>query len=320
VIVKRYLPGVQFRDGYFSHMNEQIEKRPLTDLCETFAPLRLANVKTQPAMNRSLEVHGQVTPITCLHSVTGLEVIDGFKRLRGSRLLQWSTVQVRLLEMTSWNGKAEMVRLNRLSRTITEIEEARIMASLRRDDGLTKPQIATLLGWEKCRIHRRLSIDESLHEELWRYLDDGVISAGVGRELARLPRNLQMPLFGKILKDRLGQRAVAKLVRWSLVLASVSRFMPHIGGYLSPEVPTPASSRRIWFRRLADLHRWQRLLLAGAIEDTLPETRQDERLLQKAIDTGRKVLFLLQQKLCDDPPPCPLQECVSVDFLDEEVF
>lgn len=62
-------------------MNEHIEKRSLTDLRETFAPLRLANPKAQSAMNESLRNHGQVTPIACLPLASGLEVIDGFKRL-----------------------------------------------------------------------------------------------------------------------------------------------------------------------------------------------------------------------------------------------
>lgn len=304
-------------------MNHSIDECPLSDLRETYAPLRLISPKAETAMARSLERYGQVSPVICLPTAEGPEMLDGFKRLRAARHLVWPSIRVTCLVTTIRAGKAGMIQMNRISRSITDIEEALILHSLHRDDGLNQAQIAALLGQKKNWVSRRLSLVERLHEEIWPHLERGSISIGVGRELAKLPRGLQVPFLTKILKDRLGRRDVGKVVRHLLAKPSWHGplMVQNIWEILSPDVPTPASSRRAWFRRLADLHRQQHLILAGAVEDTLPESRKDEWLLQDAINSGRDVLALLNDQLRDDPLTCGSPAVsVSDKTLVEEVF
>jgi len=66
-----------------------------------------------------------------------------------------------------------------------------ILQSLHRDDGLSQIEIATLLGRDKSWVSRRISLIERLADEVRRHLELGLISASVGRELARLPRGNQ---------------------------------------------------------------------------------------------------------------------------------
>jgi ParB/RepB/Spo0J family partition protein len=281
-------------------MSNPIEERPLTDIREPFAALRLANLRAEALMGQSLAKHGQVSPIVCFPSKDGLALIDGHKRLQSCLLMQWPTIQVRLLDTTDRGGKAEMIRLNRLSRTITQIEEALILHSLHNEDLLTSTEIAVLTGFARKWVSHRLGLAERLHENVCRHLKRGSISANIAWLLAKLNRNNQDHCLHTIFKHRLGRRDVEKLVRhlcsnpWSNILAQ-----PWC--VLDPDVPVPASSHKAWYRRLEDLNRMQCLILAGSVDDTIPESRNEEVVLENAISACHDVLLFLKRSLCDDP-------------------
>lgn len=280
-------------------MNTQIEEMPPSDLRETFSGLRVNSGKTQSAMTSSLVRHGQISPIVCLRRLHGLEVIDGFKRLRSGRTLQKPTMQVRILDTTACCGKVEMIRLNRISRSITPIEEALVVHSLHRDDGLSLEEIAVLIGHDLRWISRRCNLMEGLHEEVRHHLFAGTIRAGIAWELAQLPRDTQANCVARILKYRLGQRNIETILEHSCHAADPLEWPWRI---LEENRLLPASSRRAWYRRLAALNQRQRLLLAGAVEDLFPDNEHDHFLVQETIENGRKMNSFLDHQLRDDPP------------------
>ncbi|MFZ4777569.1 MAG: ParB/RepB/Spo0J family partition protein [Terrimicrobiaceae bacterium] len=281
-------------------MSNPIEERPLTDIREPFAALRLANLRAEALMGQSLAKHGQVSPIVCFPSKDGLALIDGHKRLQACLLMQWPTIQVRLLDMTDRGGKAEMIKLNRLSRTITQIEEALILHSLRNENLLTSTQIAVLSGFDKKWVSHRLALVERLHENVWHHLKRGSISANIAWLLAKLNRNNQDHCLHTILKHHLGTRDVEKLVR-HLSSNPCSNILAQPWVVLDPDVPVPASSHKAWYRRLDALNHMQGLILAGSVDDTIPESRNEEVVLENAISACHDVLLLLKRSLCDDP-------------------
>ena len=125
-------------------MMEMYENRALTDLRETFAALRIVNPRAQAAMTNSLKLYGQVSPVVCVQTTDGLELIDGFKRLRAGRHLEWQTMKIVLFETTRRACKAGIIRLNRSAHSITDLEEALVLQSLHREDGLSMTEIAPL--------------------------------------------------------------------------------------------------------------------------------------------------------------------------------
>jgi ParB-like chromosome segregation protein Spo0J len=285
-------------------MNDHIEEFPLTEIHETCAALRLPNARAQATMVRSLGIHGQITPIVCVQRPEGLELVDGFKRLYSARLLLWPGLQVRLVERSDCAAKAEMIKLNRVSRSIHAIEEARILDSLHRDDRLSLAQIATLMGCSQKWVDRRLEVVKSVHVEVFRHLDRGMISADMVRELAKIPRDLQEQALALILEERLGRRDLGKVVRYLCAYPPVSSklVLANLWEIIPPEVPSPAPSRKAWFRRLAELNASQHLLLAGAVEDTFAESASDEMLLRDVIHAGRELLHHLDLQLSDEEP------------------
>lgn len=253
-------------------------------------------------MIRSLSTHGQISPIVCLRRSGKVELIDGFKRLHSCRMLQWPFVQVRFLNMTMYQGKIEMVRLNRVSHSITPIEEMLIVDSLHRNDGLPVDDIAVLIGHNHRWVTRRCRLAEDLHDEIRHHLFQGLISAGIAWVLAQLPWGIQSNCLNRILKYRLSLPSVKKILRNTRASPLQPSVMDWPWLILESDEPQPTLSRQAWYRRLIDFNDQQRIMLAGAMEDLLPENEKDDHLLQETIGNSRKICSFLERQLRDDPP------------------
>ena len=57
------------------------------------------------AMRRSLEQHGQLCALTLFVEPGGLEIVDGFKRVRAARALGWSTLLAHVDEVGAVEAK-----------------------------------------------------------------------------------------------------------------------------------------------------------------------------------------------------------------------
>src|SRR4030067_955361 len=157
-----------------------------------------------------------MTPVVCVKREDGYELIDGFKRLRACRRLDKTTLRVKTIEVSARVCKAVMIQLNQSGRSINEMEEAMVLQSLHREDGLTQTEIAVLLGRDKSWVSRRISLIERLSEEVQEDLGLGSISFITGRELAKLPRGNQKEAADAILKRRYSTREAAKLIGYLL--------------------------------------------------------------------------------------------------------
>jgi ParB/RepB/Spo0J family partition protein len=162
---------------------------PIDQIGESFGRFRLLSPRHEAAMERSLGRFGQLTPVVVSPAKNDrYEMVDGFKRLRACRKLGSQSLKARVLEGHGRVLKAAMIQLNRKSGHLGDVEEAMIVASLYRDDGLTQVEIAPLLGRDKSWVSRRIALIERLSEEVLEHLRLGLISPTHGRELSRLPR------------------------------------------------------------------------------------------------------------------------------------
>lgn len=162
----------------------------LMGLGEALGRLRLSDPAAEQRMERSLATHGQLTPVLVRECGRGHEVLDGFKRVRAARALQWDSLQVAVVRVSEAQAKLKLVHSNR-SGVITAIEEAWIVRALHREDGLSQPEIGRLMGHDKSWVNRRLALAEALSDELQADLRLDLVDATTGRELARLPRDNQ---------------------------------------------------------------------------------------------------------------------------------
>lgn len=195
-------------------MNEQtdIENIATAKIGDKYAAFRLVVPRLDEAMVKSLRKYGQMTPVVCTRTEDGYELIDGFKRLRASRRINKELLTARVFEARERVCKAAIIQLNVSGWSISEMEEAMVLQSLHRDDCLTQIEIAALVGRHKSWVSRRLSLIERLNEEVQDDIKLGLLSAVMGRELARLPRGNQKRAAEAVLKHRLSTREAAKLI------------------------------------------------------------------------------------------------------------
>ena len=122
-------------------MNRSTEAEQLVaiaDLDERLARYRLSQRVAEAQLARSLRQYGQLSPIVVsLTSDQDFMLIDGFKRLRAARQLQgFSHLLARVLEVDSAGAKAAIFHLNQFAGRPQQLEEAWIVHSLVREDGL----------------------------------------------------------------------------------------------------------------------------------------------------------------------------------------
>jgi ParB/RepB/Spo0J family partition protein len=194
-----------------SHTNQSL---PLASIGEQYSRYRLVDPKSDKAMVASFKQHGQLTPVIVgPKAPEGYPLIDGFKRLRACRQLGICELRVQILDTQSRAIKAAIFHLNRQDHSMTQFEEGMIVRSLKKDDGLTQVEIATLLGCHKSWVCRRFNMIENLSEEVLDALRLGLIGVGLCRELIRLPRGNQAEVLASVHENRLSCRQTARLVK-----------------------------------------------------------------------------------------------------------
>ena len=232
MIAKRGLAGLWVRVGIsFLRMKEElcIEDLAVSEIGERYGAFRIMSPRAEAAMVKSIRKYGQISPVVCVKGKDGYEMIDGFKRLRACRSLNQTSLRVKTIEVSARVCKAAIIELNQSGRSINEMEEALVIQSLHREDGLTQMEIAVLVGRDKSWVSRRVSLIERLSEEVQEDIRLGLISVITGRELTKLPRGNQKEVADAILKRRYTTREAGKLIgsllsrpRWeySAILAS----------------------------------------------------------------------------------------------------
>lgn len=181
---------------------------------ESYGRFRLIEPRRDSSMAKSIERLGQLSPVVVAQGIKGRhEMIDGFKRLRAFRHLKRESIRARIMEGHRRALKAAMIQLNREGRSIMDLEEALVVQSLHREEGLGQVEIGLLVGRHKSWVSRRIGLVERLSDEVLDHLRLGLISATQGRELTRLPRGNQKEAMECVLKHRLSSRETRRLVK-----------------------------------------------------------------------------------------------------------
>jgi ParB/RepB/Spo0J family partition protein len=174
---------------------------------------RLISPKAEQLMINSIKRYGQLTPVVVgqLQQDRYL-LVDGFKRFRASRYLGLSVLQANILQASERALKAAMLHLNKKAHSITAMEEAMIVKALCQEHNLTQVAIATLLGFHKSWVCRRLALLERLDRQVLEQVRLGLIGPGIIRELSRLPRGNQSAALDTIRKHNMTCREAMQLV------------------------------------------------------------------------------------------------------------
>jgi ParB family transcriptional regulator, chromosome partitioning protein len=187
---------------------------PVACLGELLGGLRLRETAALEAMRRSLSRHGQLTPLVVFvdsERSEGLEILDGFKRMHAARALGWSELRAKRSEVGVTDAKVQIALLHD-GRGLTEIEEAWLVRSLYRDDGLSQPEIALRLGRHKSWVCRRLVLVEALDPAVQAEVRLGLLAPRAASALAQLPRGNQRAASAVVTRRGLTVRQTELLV------------------------------------------------------------------------------------------------------------
>jgi ParB-like chromosome segregation protein Spo0J len=141
-----------------------------------------------------------------------IELLDGFKRRAAAARVSWPSLGVRVLEVDERSAKAAIFGLNSTGRRPTELEEAWLVQALVREDGMSQVEVAELLERHKSWVCRRLALLERLCGEAQTDLRLGLLSAGLARQLVRLPVGNQAAVLAAARRQALTQAEVRGLI------------------------------------------------------------------------------------------------------------
>lgn len=215
-------------------------------LGERLSALRLCDSAAIDAMRRSLEERGQLTEIVLFAQAEQLEIIDGFKRARAARAIGWRTIGARVVAVGSVEAKLRLRELHEGAR-FTELEEAWLVRSLYREDRLSQPDIARLLGRHKSWVWRRLMLVEALDASVQSDVRLGLIAPRAALAVSRLPRGNQVAAGAVVIRRGLTTRQTDLLVEEALeeedLAAREALLVRRLDGAAPNTPPGPRPSR-----------------------------------------------------------------------------
>ncbi len=183
----------------------------LTMLGTTLSRARCRQPGRIERMKQSMAKHGQLTSLFATSMPEGLELIDGFKRLRAAETLGWPTVEIVVRPLDEAGQWATMLVLNRGPSSMTTLEEALVLREIVKT-GLSQTDVAELCERHKTWVSRRIGLVERLHPELIEAMKLGLLHPGSARRLLSLPPGNQLEMSAVIQSARLGPRDTELLV------------------------------------------------------------------------------------------------------------
>ena len=193
---------------------ESLADIALAQLGQRFAALRIANPSAEASVLQSMQKYGQLSPVVANRGEGPgrYELLDGFKRFRAAQRLGFEHLQTRIFAFGARASKAAILQLNWVGQSVHHLEEALVLVSLVREDGLTQEQAAVLVGRHKSWVSRRIALVERLCEEVQESLRLGLVSGSLARELARLPRGNQEAALVCVHQHHLTWRETSRLI------------------------------------------------------------------------------------------------------------
>ena len=289
----------------------------VSEIGERFGAMRLGDPVSKALMVKSIEKYGQLSPVVVgPREDSKYELVDGFKRLHACRELGHEVLKARVLHAGRRGLKAAVIQLNWAHKSIGDLEEALVLQSLYREDGLRQDEIGVLLGRHKSWVSRRISLIERLCEEVIEHIRLGLCSASIGRELARLPRGNQEAALSTILKYRFNYRETVRLV--SLLLSrprwdqeSILRFPAQILEDRDPPRPNQTQFPQVTVdikERLMAMKK-QAGIVTNTLDPDLLEmlTPKQRREILSMIEEVEQTLVELRKRLAEkdhDPALC----------------
>jgi len=159
----------------------------------------------------SIRAQGVIQPVLLRRRSGEYELIAGERRWRAAQLAGLERVPAVVREIDDTQAAAIALIENLQRENLNPIEQAKAMARLVNEFGLTHQQVADMLGSSRPTVSNVLRLLE-LDEEVQTMLADQRLDMGHARALLSLPAESQRELAAKIMARALTVRQVEKMV------------------------------------------------------------------------------------------------------------
>ena len=225
------------------------ERLALAGIDRRYGELRLAAPPLLRQLRSSVQREGIRHPVVVSCAVEGERrvLLDGFKRVRVAEELGLKEVWAQVVQLDATQAKAAILKCNQARPGLCEIEEAWIVRSLIREQGLKQAQVGDLLGRDKSWVCRRLRLAEVLDPALQDDVRLGLLSATAAREISRLPRGNQLRAAEAVRDHQLTSRQSAQLIerlRETADPMAVREVLTDPLRYLGAEAEAASAARR----------------------------------------------------------------------------
>jgi hypothetical protein len=201
------LPATAFRHPSADEVAGTMSFIPVDWVRTDFAGLRPGAPSRSPVDTAPLPLRVVSTPDG------GYQLIDGFKRLGAWQAHGYTHVPVVMeLPCSSAEQKRLLLAANSPARTLTALDEARVVASLIHEDGLSPTAVSRLLQRKPQWVARRQEIATHLCPAAQKALASGVLGPTVAHSLCAVPEAEQNCLLSCIDRHGLKLREALALV------------------------------------------------------------------------------------------------------------
>lgn len=175
----------------------------------------------------SISQHGILQPLLVRPLLEGgYQIVAGERRWRAARMAGVQTVPALVRDLSD-EEVMQLALIENLQREdLNPLEEAQGYQSLMDSYGYTQESVAKSVGRSRPAVANALRL-LSLPQEIQKLISDGSLSAGQGRAILAFPKELQIPLAKRCLKEGITVRDLEKLAKNSTSKTSLKKKNPY---------------------------------------------------------------------------------------------
>lgn len=173
----------------------------------------------------SISAQGMVQPVVVRPVEDGYELVAGERRWRAAQMAGLHEIPAVIRELDEPAAAAVALIENIQREDLNPLEQARAMARLIEDFGLTHQQVAQAVGRSRAAVSNLLRLQE-LHEDVKELVETGRLEMGHARALLGLDSERQRALARQVVRRSLTVRQTEALVRQELEGKGRTRDVP----------------------------------------------------------------------------------------------
>lgn len=193
-------------------MHNQIKEIHISEFDLSLGQMRVMNMSRILQVEKSMRLHGQLQPVVARLHESGVQLIDGFKRVYAAETLVIDTLHCQLLEVDQDQAKILLLSYNWSSRSLEPYEEGLVLQDLLENHDMDQLHLSRLTGKSTSWVSRRLSLVDKLDDQIAADIRMGVLTSSHARALMRLPRGNQVAVARVIQSHSLTSRQSDRLV------------------------------------------------------------------------------------------------------------